>query len=491
MFMVRRKSAAFLAFYFLGTHGRDIVVDDTDSSLVYSPPDQWSQGADCQVCAIHPDPSDALDGTWHDTTSTGTQPRSIQFSFTGIAVEVFNILSGPVTSDNSAVTAHVDLTFTLDEGAPTGFVYDPSEGSTFQYNVQVFSATNLANTSHTLVIQAREGVSSVILFDYIKYTVPDPPAQLTTVVSSTSTTSTTSTSSSSSSTTSRSSASSTSTSSTHAASTVTSSSAPATSDSTRSTQTTLSSSSLTSSATPSQTVQSALPQGTLRTSTETESVLVTATPVEASSSTDTIPTGAVIGGAVGGSVLLLILLAALLYVLCKRRAAYRTMRNSFESAEGDKPLASLHHELMDNRHRPSLGRWMSTAPVASQMETTSDADDVMPISSSVLVIGSSHPHALVSPRSSSRSSVSDALAGGALRSSSYHSTSSGLEGSEKSMPSAGSEDHLLPTDAQDDMEVPPRDPSVRAHMTRLGLSGLGEDYELSDAPPRYDEASGR
>ncbi|KAI0830827.1 hypothetical protein BC628DRAFT_1355776 [Trametes gibbosa] len=487
MAMAWRKSIALLAFSLLSINARDIIVDDTDPSIVYSPADQWSQGASCETCTIHPDRSLAQDGTWHDSTNEPSQPtRSITFSFTGVEVKIFNILSGPVSS---APTTHVDLTFELDGETQTPFVYDPPDGSTFQYNALVFSAVNLDNKTHSLVIQGKTGVLSVILFDYIVYTVPDPPTVMPASPLLPPTSSSSLVPSASSSTTASSlvpSASSSSSSSTLAS--ITSSSSLT---ATATTQATLLSSSLTHSSS-SRTVpwpplqQPQVNRTSDGPSIETESVLVTAT----QASDSTIPAGAVIGGAVGGAVLLLILLAAFLYVLCKRRARYLSVNDSFEPVEMEKPPADLHHEDMNTRHRPSLSRWGSTAPVLLETHTGTDIDDALPSSPSIIIIGRSHPHASVPHRSLSQSSVSAGRV--TPPSSSHDSTSSGPYDTEKSIPSIGSEDHLLQTVAQRDVAEPPRDPSVRAHMTRLGLAELQEDFsELGEAPPQYDEASRR
>ncbi|KAI8981344.1 hypothetical protein BD414DRAFT_376769, partial [Trametes punicea] len=134
----------------------------------YFPADQWSQGATCGACTVHPDPSLSHDGTWHDTTYNPqvSGPMSISFSFTGTRVQVFNILPGAVP----AWTTHTDLTFNVDGSNVGSFSSDPQGDSGFLYDQPVFSSADLENTNHTLTIQTTSGVASIVLFDYLVYT---------------------------------------------------------------------------------------------------------------------------------------------------------------------------------------------------------------------------------------------------------------------------------------------------------------------------------
>ncbi|KAI0640177.1 hypothetical protein C8Q77DRAFT_116753 [Trametes polyzona] len=124
------KATFLLVISLSGASSSDSTVDDSDSRITYSPSTQWSQGASCNGCLIHPDASLTEQGTWHDTTYTPQQTLpSISFSFTGVAVSVFNILPGPVPG---AITTHVDLTFELDGVLGQPFTYDPSADSPFR-----------------------------------------------------------------------------------------------------------------------------------------------------------------------------------------------------------------------------------------------------------------------------------------------------------------------------------------------------------------------
>ncbi|OJT04544.1 hypothetical protein TRAPUB_4814 [Trametes pubescens] len=351
----------------LGAASLDILVDDTDSAISYSPPTQWSEGTQCTSCTIHPDPSFAKDGTWHDSSSLSPDStRSITFSFTGTAVSVYNILPG---IDPSAPTTHVDLTFTLDGNSGDPFQFTPLDDS-LQYQQLVFTASSLRNTSHTLVIQTRNGVESVVLFDYIVYTIPDPPPPITTT--STTTISSVSRSLSASSQSSRSSSSSTSSTPSPSPISLSQSSVSSTTSSNSVSQSISSTSSFSAVIRTSQSVSSQSTGFASSVSSSTGAPNNPSDPVVQPQNVSTgssVPKGALIGGAVGGGVLLLILLVALLYLLCKRRARRLLMRGSSVYAEpGEKLLPS----------RPALST-----------------------SSSVLVIGGLHPDSPVSAWSSS------------------------------------------------------------------------------------------
>lgn len=356
----------------LGVVPLDVIVDDTNSTISYSPSSQWSEGTQCTTCAIHPDPSSAKDGTWHDTTASPGNPRSITFSFTGTAVSVFNILPG---IDSSAPTTHVDLTFSLDGGFGTPYQFTPTDDS-LQYNVRVFTASELDNTSHSLIIQTASDIGSVVLFDYIVYTIPDPPPSITTTST---TTSSTTTSSSSSSRSSRSSSASSSPS-----SSLSSSSLPISPSQSSASSTTSSNSisqSISSTSSPSgviQTPHSVTPQSTGPGSSISSPTRVLNNPSDPVvqpqnvSTGSSVPKGALIGGAVGGGVLLLILVVALLYLLCKRRARRLLMRG------GSSAYAEPGERLLPSR---------------SALSTST--------SSSVLVIGNLQPDSPVSTWASS------------------------------------------------------------------------------------------
>ncbi|KAI0370456.1 hypothetical protein BV20DRAFT_1043890 [Pilatotrama ljubarskyi] len=385
--LVQLRGVLPLAIALLAVAAREFVVDDNDPAILYAPSDQWSQGAQCSTCSIHPDPTQTLNRTWHDSTydpSTDADPRVITFKFTGTSVSVFNIL--PPVQD--AGTSHVDLTFELDGSSVSTFTYDPSADSGFQYGHAVFSSPPLTNGQHALVVRTTSGVESVVLFDYIVYTVPDPPvsSSSSSTIDVTTINSPTPESSSSSS-------------SPGSGTTASSTSVPTPISAPSSALQAISSAASPSAASPgsptspsaSDSAKASLPSmptgptvpstgtGTLDLTSETQSldgtvgVSPTASTVAAlpqSTSTGrTIPVGAVIGGAAGGGVLLLILLATLVYCLCIRRV--RHLSFDLEVPKGDDeataidahfpslhygqgPLSATQEHLMDTSNRRSV-----------------------------------------------------------------------------------------------------------------------------------------
>lgn len=60
---------------------------DPGVTLIYLPVSGWIEGSICVSCDAHVDPSQTVDGTWHDATSSNTIDscqRSIELNFTGM-----------------------------------------------------------------------------------------------------------------------------------------------------------------------------------------------------------------------------------------------------------------------------------------------------------------------------------------------------------------------------------------------------------------------
>ncbi|TFK79704.1 hypothetical protein K466DRAFT_465881, partial [Polyporus arcularius HHB13444] len=140
----------------------------------YSPSaDVWSQGAGCPACGVNVgnvDLEQVHDGTWHDGTyRPGGDPLTITVTFTGTAVYVYNILANNILP----TITFTNISFSLDGGYVGQFIHAPDDSSIMQYNVLVFHAPDLANAPHTLLMSASGDDISLILFDYILYTVDD------------------------------------------------------------------------------------------------------------------------------------------------------------------------------------------------------------------------------------------------------------------------------------------------------------------------------
>ncbi|KAI0756234.1 hypothetical protein C8Q80DRAFT_1091370, partial [Daedaleopsis nitida] len=147
------------------------VTDIDDAGVSYSPPEKWSQGADCKVCTIHPDPSEAHDGTWHDTTSPSDEaPHSFELQFIGTGISVFNIICNKQVHGQTTTTS---LDFFLDdeESPSQTFTHPPDKTAPdFQFQFPVYTTAGLDNVAHTLRVQAASGVDSFILFDFAQFT---------------------------------------------------------------------------------------------------------------------------------------------------------------------------------------------------------------------------------------------------------------------------------------------------------------------------------
>ncbi|KZT29685.1 hypothetical protein NEOLEDRAFT_1055629 [Neolentinus lepideus HHB14362 ss-1] len=166
----------FLAVYVvLGVRGQTWRhIDDSDGDPytglmpTYSPTDKWSPGQGCPGCFAQPDKNSAFQGSWHDGTfhSNDTQPLSISFNFTGIALNVYCIMDNQI-----GYTTLTALTFTLDEdtvGPPFTHSPDPT-APPFQYNVSVYSNSSIPNGLHQFTMSAAENNDSLVLFDYAAY----------------------------------------------------------------------------------------------------------------------------------------------------------------------------------------------------------------------------------------------------------------------------------------------------------------------------------
>ncbi|KAI0652612.1 hypothetical protein C8Q79DRAFT_938586 [Trametes meyenii] len=145
----------------------------TGASPVYFPDGGFAQGSVCRTCNISPklvDISKVFDGTWHDTTHhSGDATQVITATFTGTAVYVFNIIANTVPF----TTTLTNLTFTLDGELVGHYVHSPDSSSDILYNVLVYSNASLMNTQHTIEMRPTGPFSSLILFDYIAYTVDE------------------------------------------------------------------------------------------------------------------------------------------------------------------------------------------------------------------------------------------------------------------------------------------------------------------------------
>ncbi|GJE84403.1 hypothetical protein PsYK624_004790 [Phanerochaete sordida] len=143
----------------------NITVDDSDASIVYSPPGVWWTNSTELDSA--PNASLALNGTWHFGPNTPASKRSndadnasITFVFTGTSVNVFTIQQRQVLTAidifiNGTIASNFSQVVDLD--AP------------FMYNFSIFSSDSLPLGEHTLVLAPSSQESSWVCLDYIVY----------------------------------------------------------------------------------------------------------------------------------------------------------------------------------------------------------------------------------------------------------------------------------------------------------------------------------
>ncbi|KAJ6577502.1 hypothetical protein B0H19DRAFT_562183 [Mycena capillaripes] len=165
----------------------DAFPGDTLSSISYSPSDAWGIGSAAGHGRVAPDASQALDGTWHDTTDDttpdhdGTTPTFMEVNFQGTGIDVRCIVANnkadpsipPFTGTKSNYSFFIDTVpqnrdFTHEAG---------TTGNAFLYNTSVFSTNELSNGPHTLKLLLNGGPqvdgSVLLLFDYAIVTSDD------------------------------------------------------------------------------------------------------------------------------------------------------------------------------------------------------------------------------------------------------------------------------------------------------------------------------
>ncbi|KAH8086597.1 hypothetical protein BXZ70DRAFT_956127 [Cristinia sonorae] len=154
----------------------NVTVDDdgadaiTQSRIVYTPPDIWNKGQDCQGCLAHPDSSYL--NTWHDGTFKPTTPNLLlfaSFQFEGSALYVYCILA----PDEPRLLSASDMTFFIDDEQVGTFVQIPTQVTQYTRDVLVYSNTTLPYGKHTFMLQnghKDSKVGTLTMLDYLVYT---------------------------------------------------------------------------------------------------------------------------------------------------------------------------------------------------------------------------------------------------------------------------------------------------------------------------------
>ncbi|KAI0756222.1 hypothetical protein C8Q80DRAFT_16007 [Daedaleopsis nitida] len=158
----------------------------TGAQPSYLPKGKWNQGTECSGCHIGPsmvDTRQVFDGTWHDSTyDVGGPDHDILATFVGTAVYVYFIVPNTIPQ----TTTVMNTSFFLDDTFDGLFTHEPSTGSDIAYRVPVYTKDQLPNQQHTLLMRATGTNTSLILFDYLVYTVEETEASITPSTTSTS-----------------------------------------------------------------------------------------------------------------------------------------------------------------------------------------------------------------------------------------------------------------------------------------------------------------
>lgn len=137
----------------------NISVDDASPMWTYT--GLWrarGPGFPCSACVQNPDPSQAFDNTWHDTSAISA---TASITFNGISVSVYAIL--PVNTSFAIIDQYG---FSLNGVASTPFNINAT--GNYIYNTRIFSASSLDPGSSTTLSIAMTGQSTILL-DYLVY----------------------------------------------------------------------------------------------------------------------------------------------------------------------------------------------------------------------------------------------------------------------------------------------------------------------------------
>ena len=171
----------------------NVTIDDTvGGRFMYGPidsPSPWNNGPHCTDCFAQPDPNQAFNQTWHDSTfNDGHAQPTAMVSFDGgcfdhdFLFKVTNILPGSavyvmailMTASKTPEDTGTQLTFFINNTESGNFSSNSQRASAgFFYNVTVFSKKDLPLGIHNLSIvngfPNSGGNKSMLLLDRIIY----------------------------------------------------------------------------------------------------------------------------------------------------------------------------------------------------------------------------------------------------------------------------------------------------------------------------------
>ncbi|KAK0184714.1 hypothetical protein F5146DRAFT_938262, partial [Armillaria mellea] len=129
----------------------------------------WNNVQQCSGCAIKPNTSLSMNGTWTGVTyDSSLRNVTAELAFHGSAIYIYLIASN--YPENTGLVSDVLCNFRMD-GEIVGNYNHPTDGSyNFDYDVAAYSNASLKDDDHTFLIETTGTQQSYVVFDYALYT---------------------------------------------------------------------------------------------------------------------------------------------------------------------------------------------------------------------------------------------------------------------------------------------------------------------------------
>ncbi|THU76669.1 hypothetical protein K435DRAFT_594564, partial [Dendrothele bispora CBS 962.96] len=131
----------------------------------------WKNQDECtpETCEIRPSVDEAFKHTWTATTYTkAIQNMSIGFNFEGSAIYIYFILTNEPFG--SGLLSNASCDFRLDGEIVGSFRHNTDGTNQTVFNALAYSATNLSQRSHKMLVETTGEQGSFIMFDRAVYT---------------------------------------------------------------------------------------------------------------------------------------------------------------------------------------------------------------------------------------------------------------------------------------------------------------------------------
>ncbi|KAK0216422.1 hypothetical protein EDD85DRAFT_437341, partial [Armillaria nabsnona] len=149
----------------------------TGTKVQYSPDSRpenasvlvWSNALQCSGCAIAPERTSTMNGTWTGATyDSSLRNITARLSFHGSAIYIYLIVSNSPKS--TGLVSDVLCDFRMD-GEIVGSYNHTTDGTNhFDYDVLAYNNASLKDDDHTFLIETTGTQLSYVIFDYALYT---------------------------------------------------------------------------------------------------------------------------------------------------------------------------------------------------------------------------------------------------------------------------------------------------------------------------------